>query len=57
MPTKSRRDQMSAQADAVRQRLGKTMTGSAGKAKPVTTVRPTGNPFKGKVGIKIKHKF
>ena len=34
-----------------------TGANSAGKAKPTVKVRPSGNPLKGKVGVKVKVKY
>lgn len=41
----------------VESRLGKTTGASKGGAPPKTTVRPTGNPLKGNIGVKITKKF
>lgn len=44
----------SEKAAKVEKRLGKTTKGTAQKAKPKFKARPSGNPLKGKVGIKAK---
>ena len=41
----------------VEKRLGATTKGTASAAKPSTKVRPTGNPMKGKIGVKVTRKF
>lgn len=52
-----KRKTMNAQADMAKKRYGATTTGTAKRTTTSTTIRPTGNPLKGKVGVKIKHKF
>lgn len=41
----------------VENRLGKTTGASKGAATAKTTVRPTGNPLKGNIGVKVTRKF
>jgi hypothetical protein len=49
---------VSSRAKAVEDRLGKTTGASKGsKPAPKAKIRPTGNPLKGKIGIKWTKKF
>lgn len=49
---------VSQKARMVEDRYGKTMGASKGtKPLPKAKVKPTGNPFKGKVGIKVTKKI
>ena len=54
----NKRDRMNADYAKVANRLGKTTGVSKGsKPAPKAKVKPTGNPFKDKIGIKITKKF
>ena len=53
-----KKDDSKAKADMVMKRYGNTLGDSKGsKPAPKATVKPTGNPFKGKIGVKITKKF
>lgn len=41
----------------VKKRYGATIKGDAEKAKPSFKAKPTGNPLKGKIGVKGTWKF
>ena len=41
----------------VEKRYSKTTKGTAQKAKPKVKVKPTGNPLKKKIGVKVEYKF
>ena len=54
----SKADDTAKKTAMVKARLGATTGASKGsKPLPKVAIRPTGNPFKGKIGVKITKKF
>ena len=51
------RNTVKKRANMAKKRYGSTTKGTAKRKRGKTTVRPRGNPLKGKIGVKIKRTF